>query len=116
MTYQFSDEVSTIEFDKFVNEHDLRSILQYSSWASVKSEWNHRLCGVYKDGKLVAASLLLIRSLPMSFTFGYMPRGPLMDFNDTELCEFYFKSMKKLAKKLHMISIKFDPKDRKSVV
>jgi len=39
----------------------------------------------------------------------YLPRGPIMDYKDKELVQYYFDQLKKLAKKDHCIFIKFDP-------
>ena len=36
-------------------------------------------------------------------------RGPIMDYKDKELVQYYFDQLKKLAKKDHCIFIKFDP-------
>ena len=39
----------------------------------------------------------------------YVPRGPILDFHNKELVVFYFKSIRKWAKKYHCLFIKFDP-------
>ncbi len=65
--------------------------------------------GVYKDNVLVATGLVLIKRLPLSFCMYYLPRGPIMDYKDKELVQYYFDQLKKLAKKDHCIFIKFDP-------
>lgn len=36
-------------------------------------------------------------------------RGPIMDYKDKELVQYYFDQLKKIAKKDHCIFIKFDP-------
>ena len=36
-------------------------------------------------------------------------RGPIMDYKDKELVQYYFDQLKKLAQKDHCILIKFDP-------
>ena len=65
--------------------------------------------GVYKNNELVATGLVLIKRLPLSFCMYYLPRGPIMDYKDKELVQYYFDQLKKLAKKDHCIFIKFDP-------
>lgn len=64
---------------------------------------------MYKDNVLVATGLVLIKRLPLSFCMYYLPRGPIMDYKDKELVQYYFDQLKKLAKKDHCIFIKFDP-------
>ena len=65
--------------------------------------------GVYRDNVLVATGLVLIKRLPLSFCMYYLPRGPIMDYKDKELVQYYFDQLKKLAQKDHCIFIKFDP-------
>ena len=65
--------------------------------------------GVYRNNELVATGLVLIKRLPLSFCMYYLPRGPIMDYKDKELVQYYFDQLKKLAKKDHCIFIKFDP-------
>ena len=38
-----------------------------------------------------------------------MPRGPILDYKNKELLNFYFTELKKIAKKEHCLFIKFDP-------
>lgn len=65
--------------------------------------------GVYKDNVLVATGLVLIKRLPLSFCMYYLPRGPIMDYRDNVLVQYYFDQLKKVAKKEYCIFIKFDP-------
>ena len=39
----------------------------------------------------------------------YLPRGPILDYKNKELLNFYFTELKKIAKKEHCLFIKFDP-------
>lgn len=64
--------------------------------------------GVYKDNVLVATGLILIKRLPLSFCMYYLPRGPMMDYKDNVLVQYYLIN-KKGRKKDHCIFIKFDP-------
>lgn len=109
MKYIFQENLAEQEHDAFVTAHPLCNLLQSSKWAMIKSSWMHKLVGVKnKQGELVAASLVLIKPLPLHFTMFYLPRGPIMDFLDRELVLFFFTELKKLAKSEHCIFIKFD--------
>lgn len=107
--YQFHTEVSKEEFDRFVQNHRFCNLLQSYDWAKVKSNWEALHTGVYQDGKLQAVGLVLIKQLPLSFTMFYIPKGPILDFEDAEMVKFYFQALKKVARKRHCIFIKFDP-------
>ena len=109
MAYQFLSDINPDEFDAFAFNHPLKNIFQSSKWALIKREWTPLYTGVKDNEKLVAASLILMRKLPLGFTLFYLPRGPLLDYDNQELLSFYFGELKQFAKKHHAISIKIDP-------
>lgn len=107
--YQFLTDVSKEKYDAFVQNHKFCNLLQSYDWSKIKTNWNAMHTGVIQDGNLKAAGLVLIKQLPLSMTMFYIPKGPILDFEDIELVQFYFNELKKLAKKKHCIFIKFDP-------
>ncbi|NQN66594.1 peptidoglycan bridge formation glycyltransferase FemA/FemB family protein [Streptococcus suis] len=111
MVYTYKIGISEVEHDGFLKQSPQVNLLQSSQWATVKSEWRNERLGFFKDGKLVAVASLLIRRLvvPFSFTMIYIPRGPVMDYEDAELVSFVFKSIKEFALRERSVVIKFDP-------
>ncbi|HFS1373592.1 TPA: peptidoglycan bridge formation glycyltransferase FemA/FemB family protein [Streptococcus suis] len=111
MFYTYKIGISAEEHDSFVKQLPQANLLQSSQWATVKSEWRNERLGFFKDGKLVAVASLLIRRLvvPFGFTMIYIPRGPVMDYEDAELVSFVFKSIKEFAIRERSVVIKFDP-------
>ena len=107
--YKFDINIKPEAHDTFVKNHELCSLLQSSSWAKVKDNWGHSFVGVYDNDELVASSLVLVKKLPLSLSMIYIPRGPIMDYENVELVNFYFSSIKKWAKKMNCLFIKFDP-------
>ncbi|MGY3778977.1 aminoacyltransferase [Isobaculum melis] len=107
--YTFKVGIDPKEHDDFVKSNPLCNLLQSSSWAKVKYNWESEIVGVYQDGQLVASSLVLIKLLPLKFTMFYTPRGPVMDYKNRELVEFFMKNLKKFAKTKHCLFIKSDP-------
>lgn len=105
----FKENIEPNQHDEFVKNHPLCALLQSSSWASVKDNWDHAIVGVEEDGQLVGSSLVLIKRLPFSLTMMYIPRGPIMDYENKELVRFYLNSLSTWAKKYHCLFIKFDP-------
>ncbi|NLC96567.1 MAG: aminoacyltransferase [Erysipelotrichaceae bacterium] len=97
------------EFDKYAKNHALNSIFQNSSWANTKSNWKPLYVGVKKDGNIIGGALVLLRRLPLNFTFAYIPRGPLLDYSDEQLCGFFFKNLKKQLLKEKVLLCKIDP-------
>ena len=96
MSYRFELNVEKDEFNQFVENHEYCNLLQSYQWANVKQNWDHYHTGVYENGTLVATGLVLIKVLPMNFTMFYLPRGPIMDYKNEELLQFYFKELKKV--------------------
>ena len=109
MSYQFTTTISREAFDQFVSTCSMKTIFQTSQWATIKKEWEPLFTAVTKNDEIVAASLVLIRKLPLGYTLFYLPRGPVLDYSNTELLSFYFNHLKKTAKKRRAISIKIDP-------
>lgn len=107
--YEFTTQISQDEYDGFVRNHPNANLLQSWNWARIKSNWDHVYTAVKKDGQIEAAALVLIKNLPAGFTMLYIPRGPVMDWNDQELLDFYMKNLKKEAKKHRALFVKMDP-------
>ena len=105
MSYLFFKDINREEFDEFVKNHEYCNLLQSYNWAKVKSNWDHMYTGVYKDNVLVATGLVLIKRLPLSFCMYYLPRGPIMDYKDNVLVQYYFDQLKKIAKKIIVSSL-----------
>ena len=111
MSYTYTIGITVEEHDTFVKNSHQANLLQSSSWADVKVGWQNERLGFYKDGKLVAVASVLIRKLlsPASFTVIYIPRGPVMDYQDKELVTFVLTSLKEFGNLHRSIFIKFDP-------
>lgn len=107
--YDFKMNIKKNEYDAFVKSHEYCNLLQSYDWSKIKNNWDHLYTGVYKEGTLVATGLVLIRKLPFTLSMFYLPRGPILDYKNKELLQFYFKELKKVAKKRHCLFIKFDP-------
>ena len=107
--YRYQIGIPTLEYDQFVKEHELANVLQSSAWEKVKSDWNHERLGVYEGEKLLAVASILIKSLPLGYKMFYIPRGPILDYGDTELLSFVIQSIKSYARSKRAIFVTFDP-------
>ena len=96
--YTYKTGLSTSEHDRFVIDSPQTNLLQSSSWAKIKDSWGNDRLGFYQDGNLVAVASLLIQPLPLGFSMIYIPRGPIMDYQDKDLLAFVMASLKKYAK------------------
>ena len=107
--YRYQIGIPTLEYDQFVKEHELANILQSSAWEKVKSDWNHERIGVYEGENLLAVASILIKSLPLGYKMFYIPRGPILDYGDTELLSFVIQSIKSYARSKSAVFVTFDP-------
>ena len=107
--YIFNTEVNLEEFDEFVMNSNQNTLFQCSPWAKVKSNWDHIFTSVTEEGKIVGTALVLVRKMPLNSTLFYIPRGPVLDYQNKELVTFYLDELKKLAKKRRAMAIRFDP-------
>ncbi|BBD42040.1 aminoacyltransferase [Streptococcus anginosus] len=107
--YTYKIGISAQEHDDFVKASSQTNLLQSASWAKVKDNWDNERIGFYKNNQLVASASILIKPLPLSMTMLYIPRGPIMDYQDQELLHFVLTSLKKFAKTKKALFIKFDP-------
>lgn len=109
MRFEFHLDTDPKAMDAFVTASEQNSLFQCSPWAEVKTNWDHLLASVTESGKIVGTALVLIRKMPLGHTLFYIPRGPVMNYEDSELCEFFLSSLKQAARARHAIAIRFDP-------
>lgn len=107
--YSYKIGITAEEHDEFVKNSPQTNLLQSSDWAKIKDNWGNERLGVYQDQKLVAVASILIQPLPLGFTMLYIPRGPIMDYQNSELVAFMLQSIKTYAKSKRAIFAKFDP-------
>ncbi|WP_150922221.1 aminoacyltransferase [Streptococcus mitis] len=107
--YRYQIGIPALEYDQFVKDHELGNVLQSSAWEEVKSDWQHEKFGVYREEKLLATASILIRTLPLGYKMFYVPRGPILDYGDTELLSFVIQSIKSYARSKRAIFVTFDP-------
>lgn len=107
--YTYKIGISVQEHDDFVKASSQTNLLQSASWAKVKDNWDNKRIGFYKNDQLVASASILIKPLPLGMTMLYIPRGPIMDYQNQELLQFVLTSLKQFAKTKKALFIKFDP-------
>ena len=101
-----------ISWNSFVSSFDDPAILQSHEWGELKAlhGWMPIRVAVEDDGKIVAAISILKRKLPyFNLNIFYAPRGPVVDFENTEALDFLLDEVRKLAKKHRAIALKIDP-------
>lgn len=107
--YKFLNEVDASRHDAFVKNNPLCNLLQSSGWGEVKENWNRTIIGIEEDGELVASALVLIKRLPFYFCVMYIPRGPVLNYENEDLVLFFMKELRNWASSQHALFVKMDP-------
>jgi serine/alanine adding enzyme len=107
--YKFSSNISVDDYNKFISNYSMAPITQDYRWANVKNNWDNTICGLYKDNKLIAASLLLIKRFPLGLKMIYSPKGFLIDYTNIEVLKEFTKGIKEYAKSIKAFVVKIDP-------
>ncbi len=106
--YEMNFNARSEDLDAFVEHTEGGSILQESKWALVKDNWDHAYITCAKDGKIAASAMVLMRRLIGPYKLFYIPRGPVMDYSDRELVNYFLAELKKWAKKNGAVTLRFD--------
>ncbi len=107
--YRFLEDIEEEAFNNFILTYPDASIEQTTSWARLKTEWQHSLCGIYRDDVLVGTALVLTRQILPFMKYAYCPRGPLMDFGDPKAVNAFKDGIMSFCKKKGIYCVMIDP-------
>ena len=107
----FIIELSKEQFDRFSKAHPLRSYYQTSAYGMLMNRegYDTLYVGLINHDMIIAASLILVKSLFANYKYAYAPRGFLIDYNNLELLNLFTKELKTFLLKKKVINIKLDP-------
>ncbi|MBR6690971.1 MAG: peptidoglycan bridge formation glycyltransferase FemA/FemB family protein [Bacilli bacterium] len=107
--YTFTNNLDKKEYNKFIENYSMASFMQEYEWSNIKDNWENFHCGLYKNKKLVAVCMILVKKVFKNIKLFYIPRGYLIDFNNLEDLESMTYHIKKLAKENNAYVVKIDP-------
>ena len=89
------------EWNQFVASSPHGDVLQCREWGEVKRpEWQPVAVVLRNQSTLTATALILQRKIPYSDrTMFYIPRGPILDWNDVGLVRELFSKIQDEAEK-----------------
>lgn len=105
-------ELNKTEFKKIEDKMPHSNYYQTVYWANIKAVngWASYYVGIKDDkGKFIGASLLLARKIFGKYCIFYAPRGPMLDYDNLELVEFFATNIKKFIKERNGFFFKMDP-------
>ena len=99
------------EFRKYAAKSPYKSFTQTPEIASLRESngWTPYYFGVEEDGKLQAAAMLVAKPTFLGKSTYYCPGGPLLDYENRELVNFFFKNLKNYAKSHNGYVLSIDP-------
>lgn len=104
-------EINEEEYSRFWENHKLKTFLSAPKIAKLreKSNWKVYYVGIKENEELSAAAMLLSHKRHFNTYEFYSPRGPLLDFNNKKLLEFFIKEVKKFVKNKQGYTLRIDP-------
>lgn len=105
------EELESNEYEEYISKNKYTTFYQKEYWGKLKKDggWNYKLVGMKKNNKIVGATLLLFKNLPLGLKLFYSPRGFLIDYNDEELLKEFVLEIKEYIKKENGFILKIDP-------
>jgi lipid II:glycine glycyltransferase (peptidoglycan interpeptide bridge formation enzyme) len=94
------------DWDNFVQAHPHAHLLQTSRWAELKRAYGWRAQAAQVGA---AGALVLLRPLPLGFSLGYVPRGPLADWNNPAGLEALLRELDQIARARRAVCLKLEP-------
>ena len=101
------------EWDEFVSAHPHGSLLQTTNWARLKNRfgWSSQRVWMRRDGRLVAGAQILFRSMALGMVkLGYIPHGPIVDWDDAEQVDVLFNQIDQAAYSRGAGMVKLEPR------
>ena len=105
-------KISEKEYDKYVKNIKNSNFFQSVEWAKFKAkgEWKMELIGFYEGDKLIGASSLLSRPIPvLKKKMYYAPRGYVTDFSNLDNLKKITIELKKYLKENNALFLKINP-------
>ncbi|HTI15010.1 MAG TPA: peptidoglycan bridge formation glycyltransferase FemA/FemB family protein [Dictyobacter sp.] len=102
-------------WDTFVGQHEYGHLLQSWRWGELKgsSGWHPLRLAFYQGTQIVAAAQVLCKTAPyMPLRFGhlaYIPKGPVLDWSDTALCEAFFTHLHAFLRRYGALAVQLEP-------
>lgn len=112
MTLHVDYDLSNAAWDAFVERRPDGHILQTSAWATLKSRfgWSAGRVAILDGDQVVAGASVLFRRLPLDLvTLAYLPKGPLVNWDNAPLVSELFKGLDKLCHTRRAFALRIEP-------
>lgn len=101
---KFLTDINNEKYTEFIKSHKHGNMMQAIEWSSIKNTWGAvRVAVSDEEDNIIAAAQVLTRK-----GLWYVPRGPILDYNNKELLGFFLTNLKKFAKTKQAKLVKLD--------
>lgn len=111
MNVHISHQPSDPAWDAFLDRAPRSHYIQSSMWAQVvaQSGWRCVRLTVTQNEDIVAGFQMLLRSIPIFGTMGYIPRGPVIASGDADVVELVTRHVHEVARSERILFLKLQP-------
>ncbi len=104
-------QLDAATWDAFVATHAHGHLLQTSRWGELKTRvgWQVERVALSADGALVAGAQILFRRTPWGQPFAYVPKGPVVDWEQPSLCADLLRAVEACARRRRSYLLKLEP-------
>lgn len=99
-------------WDTFIANSSYGHVLQSWEWGEIKGRtgWQPTALALREGDRIRAAAMVLVRPLPYGFgRLAYVPKGPVLDYADTDLLDEMLSALRSFAHRHNVISLKIEP-------
>ena len=101
---KFLTDINNEKYTEFIKSHKHGNMMQAIEWSAIKNTWGAVRVAVSDDeDNIIAAAQVLTRK-----GLWYVPRGPILDYNNKDLLGFFLTNLKKFAKTKQAKLVKLD--------
>ncbi|HEU5229256.1 MAG TPA: peptidoglycan bridge formation glycyltransferase FemA/FemB family protein [Ktedonobacteraceae bacterium] len=106
-----------LQWDDFVASHAHGHLLQSWDWGELKADagWQPMRVALWDEDaqQIIAAAQILRRTAPLlplqAGHLAYIPKGPLIDWSQTPLCEAFFSQLQTLLRQQGALALRLEP-------
>ena len=110
---KFVENIDRESYITFTDNHLKSHFLQSYAWGQfckrVKGQIPYYVGLMDDQNNLVASALILLKKTPFGYSYGYCPRGFILDYSNLDLINEFTSYLKQFMKDKKIIYIKFDP-------
>lgn len=110
---KFVENIDRESYITFTDNHLKSHFLQSYAWGQfckrVKGQIPYYVGLMDDQNNLVASALILLKKTPFGYSYGYCPRGFILDYSNLDLINEFTSYLKQFMKDKKIIYIKFNP-------